>query len=101
MCIRDRYFALSKGSEILLIDEVGKECLFTKVIQTTASFSYSIYAIDIWVGFVQEGFEHLNKNLNSSDMIEILEWSAKSQLQEENELHIVSKRMQLRQLALA
>lgn len=96
-----QYFAFSKGQEILLISDVDKECLFTKVIQASANFNYSIYDIDIWVGYVYEGKEHFNGNLGSIDMMEILEWSANSQLQEEAGLNIVSKRMQLRQLAMA
>ena len=77
-----QFFAFSKGNKVFLINEVNNECLFTRIIMTSASLSYSIYDIDIWVGYVTEGMDNFDANLKPHDLLEVLEWSAKLQLQD-------------------
>ena len=75
-----QYYAFAKQNTILHIDNVNNKCLFTTVIQATANLSVSIYDLEIWVGYITEGANLLNTNFDPEDVMDLLEWSAKSQL---------------------
>ncbi len=77
-----QYFAFSKRNNVFLINEVNKECLFTKIIMASASLSHSIYDMDIWVGYVVKGMDSFNNTIQQKEMIEDLEWVAKVQLED-------------------
>jgi hypothetical protein len=103
-----QYFAFSRNNEVLLVDEIGNDCLFTKIIQTSASYNRSIYDMDIWVGSIESGVNNLNSSFDSTDFMDVLAWSANVQLQEaekdqiklkEEENKNISKRTRLRMLA--
>ena len=79
-----QYFAFSKNNEVFHVNEVENKCLFTKVIQACANYSNSLYDMDIWVGYVTEGMGRFEAYLDSEDMIDLLEWSAKKQLEQYN-----------------
>lgn len=51
------YFAFLRGGRILLINELNTKCMFTKVIQTCANLNYSLYEIDIWIGYKLKDLE--------------------------------------------
>lgn len=102
------FFALSKNSEVFFVDEIGKSCLFTKIIQATASYNHSIYDMDIWVGSVEGGVSNFDTNFDSTDFMDVLAWTVRVQLEEtemqqfklkEEENHKISKRTRLRMLA--
>ena len=103
-----QFFAFSKNNEVLLVDEVKEECLFTKVIQASAGRSKSLYDMDIWVGSIENGRNNINRNFDSKDLMDILKWSAKVQLLEVEEEKAklkkaedqkITKRTRLRMLA--
>ncbi len=103
-----QFFAFSKNNEVLLVDEVNEECLFTKVIQASAGRSKSLYDMDIWVGSIESGRNNINENFDSKELMDVLEWSAKVQLleaeQEKEKLkkaedQKITKRTRLRMLA--
>ncbi|MFT5820889.1 MAG: hypothetical protein ACI8ZM_002137 [Crocinitomix sp.] len=103
-----QFFALAKNDNIVLVDELKDECLFTKVIQASVDYSRSLYDLDIWVGSIESGLNNFNVNLDFNDMKDILAWTAKTQLNEaaqgriklkEEESQKVSKRTRLRMLA--
>lgn len=103
-----QFFAFSKNNEVLLVDEVNEECLFTKVIQASAGRSKSLYDMDIWVGSIENGRNNINENFDSKELMDVLEWSAKVQLleaeQEKEKLkkaedQKITKRTRLRMLA--
>jgi len=92
----------------LLVDEVNEECLFTKVIQASAGRSKSLYDMDIWVGSIESGRNNINENLDSKELMDVLEWSAKVQLLEAEQVkeklkkaenQKITKRTRLRMLA--
>ena len=103
-----QFFAFSRNSELLLIEEVKGDCLFTKIIQSSANFCRSIYEMDIWVGSIENGGNNLNENIETHDIMDVLAWSAKVQMQDEKlhqlkfkeeEEQKISKRTRLRMLA--
>jgi hypothetical protein len=103
-----QFFAFAKNDTVVLVDEIKNECLFTKVIQASVDFSQSLYDLDIWVGSIDSGLNNFSSNLDVKDVMGILEWSAKVQLQEaaqeriklqEQENQKLSKRTRLRMLA--
>lgn len=77
-----QYFAFSRNDEVFHINEVNQKCLFTKVIQASANYSCSIYDLDIWVGYVTEGLGLSKTPVNAEELLGVLEWTAKIQLQE-------------------
>lgn len=72
-----QYFAFSKNNRFFSFNEVEKGCLFTKIIMTAANLSYSLYDVDIWVGFANCQSENKALKMDSDDMLGILEWSVK------------------------
>lgn len=101
-----QFFAFSKNNDVFVVDKVGNDCLFTKIIQTSANFNRSIYEMDIWVGRVTENVE--NVNYDSELLMDILAWSAKVQMEAEEDRLIklkaaadnkITKRTRLRMLA--
>ncbi len=49
------YFAFIKSGRIVLVNELDTTCVFTKIILTSASLNYSLYEIDIWLGYQVKG----------------------------------------------
>lgn len=72
-----QYFAFSNNNRFFSFNEVGKDCLFTKIIMTAANLSYSLYDVDIWVGFANCQSENTTLKMDSDEMLGILEWSVR------------------------